>query len=260
MADDRSNCQLCGLDICATALNQLIKRDPPQIQLSINNAFEQIDQYFLEYEKKTEFGYHNKTQAEYSPMDETPNHLKSIRCRLLNMFIQSTIYLLYDLKYLSKSDMSELITSNDSGNFIKAHFENDYKLLGTIISNHDDFHIWIAKILEHLIEIQDENKINGMLTTNENVRHFETYFTRNIVFPNLKSLSDDINQYRIIVRFYLKIFSALLENPSRRLDFGTVINNFLSALKLQLVNNHFWRYRKQKRFLLTVGDYEEAYI
>ncbi|CAF1555865.1 unnamed protein product [Didymodactylos carnosus] len=52
MANDRSKCQLCGLDIGVTALNQLIKRDSPQIQLSINNAFEQIDQYFLEYEKK----------------------------------------------------------------------------------------------------------------------------------------------------------------------------------------------------------------
>ncbi|CAF4684024.1 unnamed protein product, partial [Rotaria magnacalcarata] len=73
LPNDRNTCSLCKKPIGAERHNVLIQRDPPQIQMSIDEGFRVINQYIDRYNMTARLGYHNVNTHEMSNIGEKPD-------------------------------------------------------------------------------------------------------------------------------------------------------------------------------------------
>ncbi|CAF4175985.1 unnamed protein product, partial [Rotaria sordida] len=251
--NDRSKCPLCKNDIGSIrrGSNQLLVRDPPQIQLSIATGFQLINNYVKQYNETNRYGYYiNSTPTDNSTLEETNEHLQPITYRLLHMFTHTLIMMLYDLKYLqSIRDKPDLQV-----NYFRKHYQKDYELINTIIGQQNECHIWLYKIFNHLSNIN----IEGILDTNKKVVDFEKHIEQNIVLPHIQSVSDEIKQYNLNYSEFIRENNA----QPQLIDYiNELVENeeqypLLNFLTITRSNNDIVKEFRSKFYLL---QYEKLY-
>ncbi|CAF0807414.1 unnamed protein product [Didymodactylos carnosus] len=204
----RTRCPWCNAEIGAQAPHILLQRSPPQIQMSIQDGFQFIDEYIQNFNRTDRYGYHNSTTAEHSTVNEKYDHLnKTMSFRLLHMFTHSMLILLYEMKYLSETDLIELTkhkidTTSSVNVYLKNHFEKDCQLVYEILNNKDHTgHIWLYKLFNHTLDIL---QLPGILNTNNNVIHFEKQFEETVLFSHIESVITEIDEYKTIYIQYVR--------------------------------------------------------
>ncbi|CAF5165770.1 unnamed protein product, partial [Rotaria sp. Silwood1] len=170
--------------------NVLIERDPPQIQMSIDETFQMIDQY----NKIARLGYHNLTTAEDSAFDEKPHHLsRSVSFRFLHFLTHALLLSLREFNYLADEDIKQSLHLSTATHF-RDHFEHDYELLSQTFTNDQQCCIWLHKLLNHLVN--DEFVQEGLMKTNEDVLQFERMIEERLIFPHMISVTNEIVEYK----------------------------------------------------------------
>ncbi|CAF1066989.1 unnamed protein product [Rotaria sordida] len=203
----RARCPWCNAEIGARAPHVLLKRSPPQIQRSIQEGFQFINEYIRNHNNIDRYGYHNSTTAEHSTVNDKSDHLnKPISFRLLHMFTHSMLILLYEMQYLSEADLIELtknkIHTTSVNIYLKNHFENDCQLIYEILNNRDQTgHMWLYKVFNHSLDIL---QLSGILNTNASIVHFEKQFEETVVFSHIESVITEIDEYKSIYTQYVR--------------------------------------------------------
>ncbi|CAF4182046.1 unnamed protein product [Didymodactylos carnosus] len=228
MPRDRSSCPLCKCQIGSTQLHGLIQRNPPQIQMSIEEGFRAIDQYIAKYDQTNRHGYHvQPVKAENSTAGDTVDHLNPITFRLLHMFTHVMMMMLYQFKYIQQNE--------NQLSYFSAHYEKDCKLIGDIISSPDDYPVWLYKIINHMMNANIH--ISGILDTNQNVVQFEKHIEQTLVFKHIQSISNEIKQYKVaFIDFVRKenaepIFNDFVNELAENEEKYTLLN-FFSVTKI----------------------------
>jgi hypothetical protein len=192
-ANDRSQCPLCGKPIGAIKEGILIERDPPQVQLSIEKAFEFIESHLDRFNQMTRYGYHSITSAEQSNVEEKPDHLNlSVSFRFMHMFTHALILFLHELDFLSETNLP-------NPEYFRKHFEKDYILLSQQLADTEQSFIWVYKLLNHLFAIS--TSIDNNLTSIE----LEKLIEENLILPHIRSITDEINQYKLAYTDFVRI-------------------------------------------------------
>ncbi|CAF4533121.1 unnamed protein product [Rotaria sp. Silwood2] len=251
--NDRSKCPLCKNDIGSVKGGsiQLLVRDPPQIQLSIADGFQLIDNYIKQYNETNRYGYYiNPMQTENSTASETNEHLQPITYRLLHMFTHTLIMMLYDLKCLqSIRDTPDLKV-----NYFRKHYLKDYALINNIIGQQNECHIWLYRIFNNVSSFC----IDGVLDTNKKVVDFEKHIEQNVVLPHIKSVSDGIQQYKLVYSEFIRESHA----QSQLIDYiNELVENekqypLLNFLTITRSNNDIVNEFRSQFYLL---QYEKLY-
>ncbi|CAF1188642.1 unnamed protein product [Rotaria sp. Silwood1] len=188
--NDPNICPQCRKPIGITENNVLIERDPPQIQMSIDETFQMIDQY----NKIARLGYHNLTTAEDSAFDEKPHHLsRSVSFRFLHFLTHALLLSLREFNYLADEDIKQSLHLSTATHF-RDHFEHDYELLSQTFTNDQQCCIWLHKLLNHLVN--DEFVQEGLMKTNEDVLQFERMIEERLIFPHMISVTNEIVEYK----------------------------------------------------------------
>ncbi|CAF0841320.1 unnamed protein product [Didymodactylos carnosus] len=197
---DRAICPFCKQPIGASAYGVLIVRNPPQIEMSIENAFQQITQYVEQYNQKVRLGYYNSRTAEHSTPNDKSDHLnKSVSFRILHMLTHALYYVLYNLKYLSDDDFQNL--KIETGTYFKDHYEKDYEIISKNSVEPEECYVWLYKMFNHMLIAAN---VNGQLNTAENVIQFEQMIEQQLVFPHLNSMLDEVKQYKLAYTDFVK--------------------------------------------------------
>ncbi len=193
---DRSQCPLCKKDIGAEKYGILIKRNPPQIQMTIDEGFQFINNYIEEYNKIPRYGYHNQTPAIQSNEHEKCDHLnRSISYRFMHMITHVILLFLKELSLLSDFGIKNPL-------YFKEHFERDYYLLCQQSTDHEQCYIWLYKLINHMIN--KDLVLKGYMNTNEKVVELEKLFEEKLIFNHIDSIANEINQYKITYAEYIR--------------------------------------------------------
>jgi len=193
--NSRSYCPLCKKDIGAQAYGTLIQRNPPQIQMSIDQGFQIIAQYLDEFNRQVRLGYNNLAPADQSNLGEKSDHLnRSVSFRFIHMLTNAQLLVLFELDYLSMNDLQQSMQITNPRHF-REHFEKDCELLEQTCTDSDQYYIWLYKLINHmttpaLIRV-------GLLDTHVKVVEMEQAIEQNIIFPHIISLTDEVNEYRV---------------------------------------------------------------
>ncbi|CAF4572770.1 unnamed protein product, partial [Rotaria sp. Silwood2] len=193
---DRSKCPFCNKDIGAAQYGVLIERNPPQIQMTIDEGFQFINNYIEEYNKKPRYGYHNQTPAIQSNQHEKSDHLnRSISYRFMHMITHVTLLFLNELSLLPDFGLKNPL-------HFKEHFEKDLQLLSQQLNDSEQCYIWLYKIINHMIN--KDFIIKGFMNTNEKVIHIEKLLEEKLLFNHIESIANEINQYKIAYNEYIR--------------------------------------------------------
>ncbi|CAF3798071.1 unnamed protein product, partial [Rotaria sp. Silwood1] len=197
--NDRRKCPMCNKDIGAAQDGVLIERDPPQLKISVDDGFQLIAKYIEAYNQKVCFGYHDRTSAEQSNTGEKPDHLQhSISYRFIHMFIHAMLLFLNELGYLPDFDLPKR-------EHFQEHFEKDYALLAQQLNDAEECYLWLFKLFNHLIN--EEFIREGLLDNREKVVHLETFLEKQLIFPHLNSVTEEIRQYKLAYMDFLRQFN-----------------------------------------------------
>ncbi|CAF3102815.1 unnamed protein product [Rotaria sp. Silwood2] len=192
--NDRNLCVLCKKPIGAEHYNVLIQRDPPQIQMSITEGFQRIDQFIEEYNQNIRLGYHNVKTHETSVIVEKPDHLnRPISFRFIHMLTHGLLLFLHDRNYLTDDDLKQHFKLQTITHF-RDHFEKDYTLLGKSSTDNQQCYIWLYKLLNHLISADFTKR--GIMNTNQNVIQLEQMIEQKIIFAHIDSITNEITEYK----------------------------------------------------------------
>ncbi|CAF2688718.1 unnamed protein product [Rotaria sp. Silwood2] len=160
--------------LCQKKIGVLIKRSPPQLQLSIPEALQKIDKYINQENQTTRFGYHNVKNAYESSVGDKPDHLNhSVSFYFIHFLIHGLLHYLHDRNYLTNDDLKRRLKIPTNTHF-RDHFEKDYHL-----------------ICRTLIDPK-ECQIN----TNENVIYIEQLIEKNLIFKHIDSIDNEITEYK----------------------------------------------------------------
>ena len=192
--NDRHICPLCHKPIGAAQYNVLIERNPPQIRMAIGEGLQMINQFIERYNQKVRLGYHNCTVAQSSNIGEKPDHLnRPVSFRLLHWLVHGVMLFLHDLSYLTDDDVTKHLNLPTITHF-RDHFERDCMLLSQFSTDQQQYHIWLYKLLNHLVN--DELANHGPLRTNQDVAQFEQMLEQKIVFTHIDSVANEIVAYK----------------------------------------------------------------
>jgi hypothetical protein len=197
--NDRRKCPMCNKDIGAVEDGVLIERDPPQLKISIDDGFQFIAKYVEDYNQKVCFGYHDRTPAEQSNAGEKPDHLQhSISYRFIHMFIHAMLLFLNELDYLPDFDLPKR-------EYFQEHFEKDYALLAQQLNDAEECYLWLFKLFNHLLNEQFIHE--GLLDNRDKVVHLETSLEKQLIFPHMNSIAEEIRQYKLAYMDFLRQFN-----------------------------------------------------
>ncbi|CAM2726708.1 unnamed protein product [Rotaria socialis] len=194
LPNDRNTCSLCKKPIGAERHNVLIQRDPPQIQMSIDEGFRAINQYIDRYNMTARLGYHNVNTHEMSNIGEKPDHLnRPVSFRFIHFLTHSLLLFLHDANYLTDGDMKQRFKLPKTTHF-RDHFEKDYALLLQSSTDSKQCYIWLYKLVEHLVN--DELVKRDVMNTNERVLQIEQLIEQKIIFAHIDSITTEIAEYK----------------------------------------------------------------
>jgi hypothetical protein len=192
--NDRHKCPLCKKDIGASGYNQLIQRDPPQIQMNLTNGFNTIEQYIRTYNSVLRLGYHNVASAMQLAPDEKPDHLnRTVSFRFLHMWTHAQLLILHELKCLSDDDLLQHLKVPNILHF-RQHFDRDCALMEGISTDPEQYHVWLYKLINHMLD--NNIDIIGIVNTNEKVVQIEQLIEQRLIFPHVDSIMNEIGNYR----------------------------------------------------------------
>jgi len=215
--NDRFICVLCKKPIGAQGYNVLIKRNPPQIQMPIDKGLKMIDQRIEEYNRNVRVGYHNTKSADTSVIGEKSDHLdRPVSFRFIHLLTHSVLLFLHDLNYLTDADLTQHLKLSKTTHF-RDHYEKDYSLIAQSSTDHQQCHIWLYKLLNHLIN--EEFAKAGLLNTNENVIKLEQMLEQKLIFVHNESITNEIAEYK---RAYAEFNQERDSKPS--------LDNFIDEL------------------------------
>ena len=200
--NSRSRCPLCKKDIGAQQYGVLIARQPPQIQMTIDQGFQTINQYLDAFNRQVRLGYYNRTPADQSTMAEKSDHLnRSVSYRFLHLLTHAQLLVLYELEYLSAQDLQQQLNIPNQQHF-REHVEKDYQLLSQTCTDSDQCYIWLYKLINHML-LPALNRF-GSLDTQLKVIEMEQMIEQTIVFPHILSFADEINEYRVAYTNFIR--------------------------------------------------------
>ncbi|CAF3712950.1 unnamed protein product [Rotaria sp. Silwood1] len=192
--NDRNKCSLCKKPIGAERYNVLIQRDPPQIQMSVDEGLRVINQYIDRYNQKARLGYHNVNTHETSNTGDKPDHLnRPVSFRFIHFLTHGLLLFLHDRNYLTDDDIKQRFKLSKTTH-LRDHFEKDYALLVQSSTDSKQCYIWLYKLLEHLIN--DELVKRGVMNTNERVLQIEQLIEQKIIFAHIDSITTEITEYK----------------------------------------------------------------
>ena len=192
--NDRSICPLCKKPIGAERYNVLIQRNPPQIQMPINQGLQMIREHIDRYNQTVRFGYHNIKTSETSSVGDKPEHLnRPISFRFMHLMTHGYLLFLQDLNYLTDQDLTEHLHLPNPKHFLD-HFEKDYRLLSELLGDRQESSIWIYKLLNHLLNDQFNHR--GLLNTNKQVILLEEFIEKKLIFTHIESITNEIGEYK----------------------------------------------------------------
>ncbi|CAF4119790.1 unnamed protein product [Rotaria sp. Silwood2] len=204
--NDRRQCPLCKKDIGASGYNQLIQRNPPQIQMNLQDGFREIEQYMKNYNSVLRLGYHNVTSTIELTPDEKPDHLNRIvSFRFLHMWAHAQLLVLHELKYLSDDDLLQRLKVPNILHFCQ-HFDRDCEFMEGVSIEPEQYHIWLFKLINHMLNKNID--IIGILNTNENVIKVEQLIEQQIIFPHVDSIINEVGIYRAAYIDFVQKFDA----------------------------------------------------
>ncbi|CAF5061441.1 unnamed protein product, partial [Rotaria sp. Silwood1] len=232
-ANDRSICPLCRKEIGAITEGVLIERQPPQIQMSIEEGFEFIDKYINEFNQKIVYGYHNTNTADQSNVGEKPNHLQlPISFRFTHMLTHTTLLMLHELDQLTNTTLPHR-------EYFREHFEKDYELFGKQLADPEQSAVWLFKGINDMMG--NLWRTQGSLDTPVDVIEFEKSIEEKIILPHIRSVADEINEYKAAYDKFISkeeldfefdsYISELRENEQR-----FPLLNFFNITTIQTVN------------------------
>ena len=193
--NSRSRCPLCKKDIGAERYAVLIARNPPQIQLTIDQGFQIIDEYLNAFNQQVRVGYYNTKSADQSGFGEKSDHLnRPISFRFIHMLTNAQLLVLFELGYLSIDNLQRQMNITNQRHFHE-HFEKDYQLLTKSCTDPDQCYIWLYKLINHMLSPTLIKQ--GQLNTQMKVINMEQTIEQTIIFPHIVSFTDEINQYRL---------------------------------------------------------------
>ncbi|CAF0884533.1 unnamed protein product [Adineta steineri] len=188
-ANDRSLCPLCQKPIGTVQEGILIQRDPPQVQMTIEQAFEFIENYIEKFRRTTQYGYYNIKSVDESNTGEKPDHLAlTISFRFTHMFTHAVLLFLHELDLLSNFTLP-------NHDYFREHLEKDYILFGQQLADSEQSIIWLFKVLNHMIG--NLFSVTNFLDSNTSVIQLEKHIEQNLILPNIRSVTDEINQYKL---------------------------------------------------------------
>ena len=185
---ERNKCELCGKDIGGQAYNQLLVRDPPQIQMKIEDGFQFIADYIKKDNEKYRFGYQNNTPAEESNSAEKAEHLNgTLSFRFLHLFTHATLLFLHEMDMLNNSNLP-------NRQFFQKHLEKDYVLIGEQCGDTENGHVWLYRLINHMLD--GTFLLKGILNTNHKVMELEKLVEERLIFAHIDSMATEINEYK----------------------------------------------------------------
>ena len=197
-----SVCPLCKKEIGARQYGVLIPRQPPQIQWTIDQGFQNIAQYLDEFNRQVRFGYHQIIPADQINPGEKSDHLnRTISFRFLHMITHAQLLVLFELDYLTVNDIQRWMHLTNPHHF-QEHYEKDFELLAKSSTDPEQCYIWLYKLINHLLT-PTLIKV-GLIDKQTKVVEMEQSIEQNIVFPHIFSLTDEINQYRVAYAEFLR--------------------------------------------------------
>ncbi|CAF1219524.1 unnamed protein product, partial [Didymodactylos carnosus] len=237
--NDKQQCPLCKKDIGAFRYNQLIQRDPPQIQMNLQDGFRTIEQYMKTYNSVLRLGYHNVAPVMQLPPDEKPDHLnRTVSFRFLHLWTHAQLFVLHELKCLSDDDLLQRLKVPNILHF-RQHFDRDCTLMEGISTDPEQYHIWLYKLINHMLD----NNINiiGILNTNEKVVQIEQLIEQRLIFPHVDSIINEIGNYRLAYVDFVQKFDAEISlsnyvDELRQNDERYPLLSYFNVSRIQTVN------------------------
>ncbi|UJR16715.1 hypothetical protein I4U23_003615, partial [Adineta vaga] len=192
--NDRNTCPLCKKPIGAERYNILVQRDPPQIQMPIDEGLRVINQHIDRYNQAARFGYHNIKTAVTSDTGEKPDHLnRPVSFRFIHLLTHGLLLFLHDVNYLTADDLKQRLKLSSTTHF-RDHFEKDYTLLAQSSTDNQQCYIWIYKLLNHLVNEQFAKR--GLINTNEQILQIEQLIEHKLLFAHINSIPNEIAEYK----------------------------------------------------------------
>ena len=215
--NDRNICPLCKKPIGAQRYNFLIERDPPQIKIPVAAGLKLINQHIDRFNQTVRFGYHNTKTSETSDIGEKPDHLdRPVSFRFIHLVTHGLLLFLHDLNYLTDNDLKKRLNLSAITHF-RDHFEKDYALLAQSSTDNQQCHIWLYKLLNHLVN--EEFTKQGVMNTNEHVLQIERLIEQKLIFTHINSVTNEIGEYK---RAYAQFIEERDSEPS--------LNSFIDEL------------------------------
>ncbi|CAF1340047.1 unnamed protein product [Adineta steineri] len=215
--NDRNICPLCKKPIGAERYNVLIKRDPPQIGMTIDEGLHIINQRINQYNHTARIGYHNIKTAETSNIGEKPDHInRPVSFRFIHMLIHGLLLFLHDQNYLTNNDLTQHLKLVSTTHF-RDHFEKDYTLFTQSSIDNQQCYIWIYKLLNHLVNEQFIKR--GLMNTNEHVLQIEQLIEQKLIFTHIDSVTNEIADYK-------KAYAQFIQER----DSAPSLDNFIDEL------------------------------
>ncbi|CAF4713203.1 unnamed protein product, partial [Rotaria sp. Silwood2] len=145
---------------------------------------------------KSRLGYPSMKSVQESSLNEKPDHLNlSISFRFIHMMIHAVLLALHELDLLDDSDLP-------NRDYCREHFENDYKFLCQLSTEPNQCHVWLFKLINHLI---DSNFLQeDCLNSNEKVIEFEQRIENKLIIPHIDLITEEIRKYKLKYEQFLR--------------------------------------------------------
>ena len=196
-ANDKSQCPLCKKPIGAVKEGVLIERDPPQVQMTIEQAFDFITNYIEKFNQTISYGYKKMILASHSNIGEKSDHFNlSISFRFMHLFTHAILLFLDELDFLPNYPLLH-------HDYFREHFDKDLLLFGQQLADSEESIIWIFKVLNHMV--QESFLSRNFLDANNKVFEFEKLIEEHLILPYIRSVTDVISEYKSTYTNFIRI-------------------------------------------------------
>jgi hypothetical protein len=249
---ERSLCKICGSEIGAAAYDQLLVRNNgkgEQIKMPIPEGIKHIDNEIQRFEEKEIKGYLFNPVNENAKIDSKQN-IKPITFRTLHFILHTLIFSFAEFGFIDKMLK---INNENSHEYFKAHFFQDYKMIGELLGTQET-HIWIYQLLAAFEGVvREKTPINTAVALNKLEKSFEDQ----VIFPVIQSVNTVIQKYK---QAYVEYHKLIDEEEEEEEDIGI----FVEELQLDQAKYpwlEFFNYMKfpdftdfSNQFALLIGD------
>ena len=175
--EDQKQCPLCGKEISISNGKNGLIINKPHKEMNINEARQFILQHTEKLNLNTD-GY----------IGEKPAHLKqSLTHHFIDFFIKSIFLFLHESKHMPH--YSSVICS-----YFREYVATSYQSIRQCLSNIDQCHIWMYKIINHLMN--EQFVFQGFLKSPEKVIELEKRIEDQLILPHIRSVISEMREYK----------------------------------------------------------------